>query len=176
MQITISPASAADVRTTQDVFYKTWLATYPNKEAGITVDDIEDRFKDRFSEERIKRVTEFVVNPPAGMATLVAKESDTIVGVCRISVSEQENRFNAIYVLPEYQGKGIGNMLWNEVQKLFDPTKDIFVAVATYNTNAIEFYKRLGFTDTGKRWSDDKFIMKSGARIPEMEMVIKANT
>jgi hypothetical protein len=44
------------------------------------------------------------------------------------------------------------------------------VEVATYNTNAIKFYERLGFVDTGKRISDPKLMMKSGAIIPVMEM------
>jgi ribosomal protein S18 acetylase RimI-like enzyme len=44
------------------------------------------------------------------------------------------------------------------------------VEVATYNANAIRFYEGLGFVDTGKRMSDPKFTMKSGAIIPEMEM------
>ncbi len=30
----------------QDVFYRTWLATYPGN-AGITVGDVEKRFADR---------------------------------------------------------------------------------------------------------------------------------
>lgn len=53
--------------------------------------------------------------------------------------------------------------------------KGITVEVATYNTNAIEFYKRLGFEDTGKRFSNERLKMKSSAVLPEMEMVIKAN-
>jgi hypothetical protein len=39
----------------------------------------------------------------------------------------------------------------------------------------MEFYKRLGFQDTGKRWEDEKFKMKSGAVLPQLEMAIMAN-
>jgi len=45
--------------------------------------------------------------------------------------------------------------------------------VATYNTGAIEFYKRCGFRDTGKRWEEKKFRLRSGAAIPAMEMLAK---
>ena len=87
--------------------------------------------------------------------------------------NENNNQLRTIYVLPEFQGKGIGKMLWNEVKKFCDPTKDIIVQVVTYNQNTIEFYKKLGFIDNGKRFSND-WRMKSGITMPEMEMVIKA--
>jgi ribosomal protein S18 acetylase RimI-like enzyme len=106
-----------------------------------------------------------------GHALFFAKDGDTVVGLCRVVRSETENRLQAIYVLPEYQGRGIGTLLWNEAQKYLDKDKDIVVAVAEYNQNAIDFYTRLGFEDTGKRWKDEKFTMKSGVQIPEMEMV-----
>lgn len=172
-KITISIATPQDAEGMVKVFYKTWLATYPNEEVGITVDDIEDRFKERFTEESIKKASEKIANPPEGSTTFIAKEGDIIVGVCRILVSEQENRIGAIYVLPEYQGKGIGKKLWEQAQKIFSLKKDTFVSVVSYNANAIEFYKRLGFEDTGKRWNDENFKMKSGTTLPEMEMVIK---
>jgi ribosomal protein S18 acetylase RimI-like enzyme len=79
----------------------------------------------------------------------------------------------AIYILPEYQRLGIGSSVWREAQKLLDPKKDVVVQVAAYNTDAIEFYKRRGFRDTGKRWAEKKFRLKSGAVIPAMEMIIK---
>jgi hypothetical protein len=47
------------------------------------------------------------------------------------------------------------------------------VEVATYNSNAIAFYKKLGFIETGRRFTNEKTRMKSGSIIPEMEMVIK---
>ncbi len=87
--------------------------------------------------------------------------------------NEDYNQLKTIYVLPEFQGKGIGKMLYEEVVKFSDPEKDTIVHVATYSKQAIEFYKKLGFVDTGKRFSEERFKMKSGAIIPEMEMILK---
>lgn len=84
-----------------------------------------------------------------------------------------ENIIITIYLLPEYFGKGIGTKLWKQAQKVFDPNKDIYVEVVTYNKRAIEFYKKLGFVDTGKRLVDERFKMKSGSIFPEMEMMIR---
>lgn len=174
-KIEIVPANPKDVKGMQEVFYRTWLATYPNEEFGITVDDIEDRFKDRLTEEYLAKRAEKIANPDEGETLLFAKDGDNVVGVCGIVTREDVNQLRAIYVLPEYQGRGIGWMMWKEAQKHFNSNKDIIVQVATYNQNAIDFYKKLGFVDTGKRWEDDKFKMKSGATFPELEMVIKAN-
>jgi GNAT superfamily N-acetyltransferase len=150
--IQIVDADPLDAEGITTVYYKTWLATYPNKEIGITREDIEESYKDSFTEE-----------------------SDRVVGVARMIRNENNNQLQTIYVLPEFQGKGIGKMLWAEAKSFCDPAKDIIVQVATYNQNAIEFYKKLGFVDTGKRWSDDKWKMKSGATIPEMELVLKSS-
>jgi ribosomal protein S18 acetylase RimI-like enzyme len=89
--------------------------------------------------------------------------------------NKNDNKLRTIYVLPEFQGKGIGKMLWEEAKKFSDSTKDTIVEVATYNINTIEFYKKLGFVDTGKRMNDIGWRMREiGASIPEMEMIIRA--
>ncbi len=172
--IKIVPATPDDVRGIQEVFHKTWLATYPNEEARITRDDIEDRFKDAYSEERMAKRRENIEKISSDGIFLVAKENEKVAGLCRASRTADRNLLNAIYILPEYQGKGIGMKLWNAVQSFFNSSKDTYVEVATYNTNAIGFYKRLGFSDTGRRFTDPKFVMKSGSNIPQMEMILKA--
>jgi ribosomal protein S18 acetylase RimI-like enzyme len=156
------------------VFYRTWLTTYPNAEAGITVEDIQDRWKDRNAPERLaRRRAEIEKNDP-NQKFIVATDDDKVVGVCVATKNDDVGRLNAIYVLPEYQGQGIGRLLWNEVKRFFDPNKDIVVGVATYNTDAIGFYTKLGFVDSGHRYTDDRFKMKSGTAIPEMDMVLVA--
>lgn len=173
-EISVSIASPDDAEGIQEVFYQTWLATYPNEELGITKDDIEERFKNRNTPEGIAKRRNEIEHPPQGATFLVAKEGDTVVGLCVAFEREMVNQLQAIYVLPGHQGKGIGNKLWTEAQKYFNAAKDTIVQVATYNNNAIAFYERLGFQDDGKRWANEKFTMKSGAIIPEMEMVLKA--
>jgi ribosomal protein S18 acetylase RimI-like enzyme len=168
--ITIAPAVPDDVVGMQEVFYQGWLATYPNAEHGITVDDIEDRYRGRHAEERLAKRREGIINPPAGETTLIAKRDEKVVGVCRVFKHPDRNQLYAIYVLPEYHGQGIGTAMWNAAQQYLDLAKPTIVEVATYNANAITFYEGLGFVDTGKRMSDPKFTMKSGSIIPEMEM------
>ena len=173
LNIEIVLATPEDARVIKEVQYKAWLETYPNEEFGVTVDDVEDRYKDTFTDENIKKSEERIRNLPSNQRVLVAKENNQIVGFCILIKSENQNHLQALYVLPGYQGRGVGKLLWKEAQTFFDPNKNSIVDVATYNSNAIDFYKKLGFKDTGIRREDEKFRMKSGAIIPEMEMVIE---
>lgn len=172
-KIKVVEAIPADAKGITNVLYKTWLDTYPNEEIGITKEDVEESYKDAFTDEKVKSQQERIANTPENQKRIVVKDGDIIVGISTMIRNENNNQLRTIYVLPEYQGKGIGQMLWNEVRKFSDPKKDTIVEVATYNQKAISFYEKLGFVDTGKRWSDEKWRMKSGATIPEMEMVIK---
>lgn len=172
MNIKILEAIEDDVLGMQVVYHRAWLTTYPNEEAGITVEDIEDYFKDAYSESTIEKSKDALRNLNRNTTQLlVAKDDEKIVGVCRLVKFEDKNQLKTIYVLPEYQGKGIGTLLWQEILKFSDPEKDIFVEVATYNAQAIGFYSKLGFQDTGRRFTEERFRFKGGATIPEMEMV-----
>ena len=100
---------------------------------------------------------------------MLAKIEDKIVGSCVVSIGEETNFLVTIYVLPGYEGRGIGTKMWDVARNFLDKNKDTIVTVAEY-TNAVHFYKKLGFIETGKRIVDDKHKMKSGNIIPELEM------
>ena len=172
--IEITKPKIEDAEQMQEVFYRTWLATYPNEEAGITVDDVEDQFNDRNSKEKLAKRRDWISNPSAGEHVFVAKEEGKIVGLCSVILHDDKNRLKTIYVLPEHQGKGAGTLLWQEAQKFLNPKKDTVLWVATYNANAIAFYKKLGFQESGNQRQNERK-MKSGTHIPEMEMIKKAD-
>ncbi|HET8574773.1 MAG TPA: GNAT family N-acetyltransferase [Candidatus Paceibacterota bacterium] len=140
-EIIVIPAKPEDILGMQKVFYDTWLATYPNREHGITKEDLEESFKDAFTDETIQKRAEQLEQLPENIKMFVAKDGLKIIGVCRVTLRENCNQLQAIYVLPEYQGRGIGKMFWKEAQKVFDPKRKTIVETATYNTNAIRFYK-----------------------------------
>lgn len=173
--IRIEKAKPHDVEGMQEVFYRSWLATYPNAEYGITVADIEDRFKDRLSPDVVEKRKERLAHPVAGETTLVARDGEKVVGLCRVVVHEDKNEQQAFYLLPEYRRRGIGTRLWREAQKYTDPSKPSIVDVAPYNTPAIKFYGSLGYVDTGKRL-EGRFVFKSGVQLPEIEMILKRSS
>ena len=81
-----------------------------------------------------------------------------------------KNQLKGFYVLPDMQRQGIGKKLWKEVMKRLNKQKPTFVNLADYNEGARSFYEKIGFEDTGRRWTDKSLQLKNGAIIPEMEM------
>lgn len=157
-----------------EVQYKAWLATYPNEKVGITVDDVEHRYKGAFTGERLDKRKKLITNPEPNEKFIIAKDGNRVVGMCYGLLKEDRNQLQAIYILPDYHSRGIGTKLWEEMNKFFNKTNDTYVEVADYNEKAINFYKKLGFVETGRRFQEERFRMKSGAILPEMEMALKA--
>ena len=171
MKIQITKPQEQDIYGIQEVFYKCWLNTYPNDEAGITVEDIEHKFRDAFNSETLQKRKAYLLNLPENIRFVVAKNEEQVIGVCWQMKKMDINLLQAIYILPGYQGNGIGYMLWQDALQYFGTGKDILLLVATYNTKAIAFYKKLGFIETGKRYADERHRMKSGAIITDIEMI-----
>jgi ribosomal protein S18 acetylase RimI-like enzyme len=149
--IKIRPAIPADARAIQEVVVRTWRETYPNADEGITSQDIEAYFGDPFSPETLLAWEQEIAAINGRYALLAAEVDDQVVGVCRAFVRPESNQVQLIYVLPEFQGRGIGRSFFSELEGYFDPHKDVVVQVVEYNASAIAFYERLGFKDTGKR-------------------------
>ena len=151
----------------------TWLATYPDKKHGITREEIEARFNQppRRPIEESKKAIEGDKNSHYW----VAEENDIVVGFCSALRKDGKDRIGAIYILPEYQGKGVGKKLIFEGIKWLGGKKDIFIGVASYNNDAIKFYKSSGFINTGEIGSSPASTLPFGSVIPEIEMIKRAD-
>lgn len=171
--VIVKPSTREDVIGIKNVHYKTWLATYPNTEIGVTISDIEEKFKNRLSEEAIQGQLDFI-NDTDNKIYLIAKDGNDIVGVCGASIHDGVNELNGIYALPEYQGRGIGKKFWIELQKFFDPAIDTILYVASYNEQAINFYKKLGFLIADEPVVKKIVMPISGVAIPVIKMIKKA--
>lgn len=172
--LTISKQTPEDFEGVQEVFYQAWRTTYPNQELGITVDDVDALYDRVMSPEGRTAFITMLMNAPENRIYLVAKDGGKAVGVSGAAIYDDMNQLHSIYVLLEYQRQGIGHMFWEKLQEFFDPDKDIVVHLATYNTQAFNFYTQLGFVDTSKRFTEERHRMPiSGVLIPEMEMVLK---
>jgi RimJ/RimL family protein N-acetyltransferase len=148
---------------------ETWLKTYPNKKYNITREDILK--KDWESKERLRKWQKIIrENGKNGTFNFVAKEENKVVGFCQFVIEKEFNDLRIIYVLPEYQGKGIGKMLASKAMNLLDQSKDTIVEVVEYNKNAIEFYKKLGFVKFEKGEDHEVSI---GKMMPTIKMKLK---
>ena len=173
--IIVERATIDDTQGIEDVFYKTWLFVYPNRRLGITEEDIREYFKDIYSEATHGKIMDHIFSSPDDELLLVAKENDMVVGVCRAIKKEEYNELDAEYVLPEYQGHGIGSLFWEKVKTFLGTKKDIIVRVPVYNIHTIRFFIERGFVDVGKRIEEERFRMPISKKIiPHVELVLKA--
>lgn len=79
-----------------------------------------------------------------------------------------------MYVEPTHVGKGIGTALWKTASKKLPSELPISVEVAAY-TKAVQFYKRIGFVDTGDR-TTVCINEEPKVAIPLMRLIYRAGT
>lgn len=166
--VTIVAAVPSDAQGIGDVHAKTWLATYPNEEYGITLTDIEAKIASRSPVESWRKTIE---GKNETRRLWVAKEQEKIVGFLFAKKGDDENAIQAIYVLPECQGMGVGQKLINTALEWLGQDKSISLGVVKYNTQAISFYKKLGFVEDGDVPPSPAAKLPSGKEMPEIRMV-----
>ena len=171
--IEIEQAQPEDAEAVSELLRITWMATYPNAEAGITEEDIRLRTEGEHGEripKNIQRWRESIESNDGSRAVFVARENGKVVGVAAPGITEGKRRIGALYVLPTMQGKGVGSRLMEQALAWHGDDEDIYLAVANYNQNAINFYKRFGFVETDTPITDEGNVY-GDTRIPEIEMV-----
>ena len=173
IQIRISvPDDVCQIREVQRI---TWLCTYPNDKYMISKKDIAEVFQADLTpigkekmEERKKRYENL------NTCIWVAENDHKIIGFCAAQKEINKNRIGAIYLIPDYQGKGVGKLLIKQALAWLGKEKNIYVNVVQYNTQAINFYKKVGFVETGKNGTFDTVAtLPNGKKLPEIELVIK---
>jgi len=160
-----------DVLALHKVYFLGWLDTYPNKEFNIAAEDIVYKYEQRLAPEKIAETKEKIAQTKNNELKLLLEDKGEVIALCNVAKNEEYNQLQAIYVLPEYHRRGIGSIIWQEAEKFLDPKKKTIVHVASYNDRAIKFYEKLGFKSANKIFKDERFAMRNGAIIPELEMI-----
>jgi ribosomal protein S18 acetylase RimI-like enzyme len=175
--IVIEQAKPEDAEAICSVLGKTWFDTYPNAEAGITREDIRLRVEGERGERiqpNIERWRNTITTSNDSHTVYVARIDDRVVGMAAPSFIGGMRRVGALYVLPEVQGKGVGSALMQKVLEWHGTGETLYLAVASYNQKAIDFYERFGFKQT--RSIEDEGDVYGGKQIPEVEMVRQAQS
>ncbi len=174
--VIVNIAIPEDAEGIGKVLYETWLATYPNEEAGITREVIESvvsvQLDPEYIVERAKKIAEI---DPAVRLFLTAKVAGTVQGIATANkYPDGRQKIGSLYVLPEAQGKGVGAALAQRMLDWFDLSEPVHLTVATYNVNAIHFYERFGFEVTDEEVQSEAATLPNGKVIPEVAMLRKA--
>jgi ribosomal protein S18 acetylase RimI-like enzyme len=145
----IRTASVRDIDRVRPVLVDTWHNTYDDIYSAEIVNDIcetwhsVDTIKANIDERNAEYVVADSGEAIGGMAYVKGPKSD--VG------SEGIAYLSQLYVLPEFQGQGIGCDLMDEVEASFPEAKLMRLGVDARNVKAVGFYEHFGYKNTGIR-------------------------
>jgi ribosomal protein S18 acetylase RimI-like enzyme len=149
-----------DIEQVQQVAKTSWNHTYE----GIIPGQIQESFlKSAYNYGMMQKRLE-------GSFMFVSEVDGKVVGFANFSPVKAYGviELAAIYIEPEYQGKGIGTGLLQEGIKQIDGIKEIFINVEKENDVGLTFYKAKGFVVVSE--FDDDF---DGHILKTVRMVLK---
>jgi|SRR5690625_550288 len=149
-----------DIKQVQDIAQTSWHATYE----GIIPREIQDKFlKMAYNDDMIKRRLKQSI-------MFVVEVEDKIVGFANYTPVNQDGRteLTAIYLYPDYQGKGIGTALLEEGIQRLNGVQEIHLNVEKNNRIGMNFYEAKGFREVSE--FDDDF---DGHILKTVRMVLK---
>ncbi len=131
-----------DFDIVRDILYKTWLTTYSKI---VPPEDLKTFLDLTCSDEKLLKLYN-----DSNIKGIIAEADGKPVGWLRTNINSKKNKFyiNQIYVLKEYQGKGIGKKLIQIAEKEASRNNydKIWLGVMTENIPSVEWYKSIGFT------------------------------
>ena len=141
MPITIKPMETdAEIKGKAFVHWKCWQVTYP----GLVSQEYLNKFTLEKSEEQAYKWRDNL---------LVAKDGDRVVGFVGYGHHGPEDpdtgEVFALYVLPEYQGTGVGQRLMDAALEKLSAFPHLCLWAVKGNARAIRFYEKNGFRLNG---------------------------
>ena len=140
--MTISVATKSQLTIVSDLAYGIWPSTYGKILSQEQLNFMLAKFYN------LNYLENQLINE--NQVFLLIEENNKYLGFCAYELnceSSNKTKLHKIYVLPETQGKGIGKVLLNEVEKIASENNNsaLFLNVNRYN-NAQEFYKKQGYS------------------------------
>lgn len=146
--ITIRKVTADDITRLQDISRKTFATTFASQN---TEADIQKYLEENLS---LQRLTAEFINPDSEFYFAIS-DAD-VIGYLKLNFGAAQTELkdnNAleierIYVLKEYHGKKIGQLLYNKAIEVARDKKASYLWLGVWENNerAISFYKKNGFT------------------------------
>jgi len=161
LSIEVRPAEPRDARAVSEAHRASWQHTY----AGL----IPHRALTRMIERRGEDWWAKAIRGPA--TVLVAEVADTVAGYATVGLNRsrtlpQEGEIYEIYMRPQYQGIGLGYVLFGEAQRLLKSLRcdGMVVWCLEDSDNAVRFFRSNGGVDSveGVEDFDDVRLNKLG--------------
>jgi hypothetical protein len=131
-----------DLTVIQDVLWKTWVESY---KPFIPESDLKSYFSEHYD---LDALTALFHNPLAD--GYVAEVDGKVVGFMRTARESEENRYyvSSMYVLPQYQARGLGHELMKRAAKEAKAFKldRVWIGVMVQNRGTVEWYEKMGYT------------------------------
>jgi len=143
-EIIIRKWTTKDFEVIREILKITWLDTYSE---FIPVSDLLFYLHETYNDEKLS-----LLFANTDTTFHLAELNSAVAGIMRITDSKNEKRFylNSLYVLPEYQGYGIGKKLSAVAEKtaLGLGYDEIWLGVMEQNISSVEWYKKNGYVFT----------------------------
>jgi ribosomal protein S18 acetylase RimI-like enzyme len=139
--ISLKEASIADISTIQDIANTTWPITYGEILSKEQLDYMMDLI---YSDESLINQ----IQQQEQLFYIAYEETSVLafIGIEHNYKDEAVTRIHKIYILPEAQGKGIGKLLIDAVQKIANENNSTSLSLNVNRFNkALAFYQKLGF-------------------------------
>jgi len=137
----VHTASERDIAAIRALLVDTWHATY---DAIYGVDRVTEIMNDWHS---IASLTRRLTAPRSEF--LVADDGSRLGGMAFASADESNETVTLYqtYVLPGFQGRGVGGLLLDEVEGSFPEARTFRLEVEKANERAIRFYESRGYAN-----------------------------
>ncbi len=144
--ITIRHAKNTDIGQVRDLLVRTWHATYDSMYGAEKVTEITDRWH---SIENLTGQLEAAKGNSDATIFLVTELDRTIIGTS-FATGDTAGivRLSRLYILPEFQGAGVGKSLLLSTLAPFTMATKATLEVEIKNLSTIAFYQRYGFRTT----------------------------
>jgi diamine N-acetyltransferase len=139
-EITIRNWTREDFSIVKNILLTTWKNTY----TFIPEEDILSHFEKHYSEDRLIEI----LNDPFSKG-IIAEVNSVPAGWLKLFEDHINKKFfiSSLYVLPEYQGFGLGKKLLNEAYRIAKEKQfsRVWLGVMKQNVRSLEWYQNLGF-------------------------------
>lgn len=152
---------------------KAWKETYVVPESGLTEEKVDELLQHLLTNTDFRKntINEALTNPDKVLYRVVKNNNGDVVGFLHGSKHEDYSELDAIYLLNEAKGSGVGGKLMEEFLAWADKDKPSRLEAFTFNSSAIGFYSRYGFQKT-----DSEMPLFRGMPVIEMVRPVGADS